>query len=44
LIGAFAGRYALYSGLALITVAVITFSPVVHRALHKFHLEERGHE
>src|SRR5262245_32501416 len=25
----FAGCYALYSGLALITVAVITFSPVV---------------
>jgi hypothetical protein len=39
----FAGCYALYSGLALITIAVITFSPVVHRALHKFHLEERGH-
>jgi len=38
----FAGCYALYSGLALITIAVITFSPVVHRALHKFHLEERG--
>jgi hypothetical protein len=39
----FAGCYALYSGLALVTIAVITFSPVVHRALHKFHLEERGH-
>jgi hypothetical protein len=40
----FAGCYALYSGLALITIAVITFSPVVHRFLHKFHLEERVHD
>jgi hypothetical protein len=38
----FAGCYALYSGLALITVAAVTFSPIVHRFLHKFHLEERG--
>jgi hypothetical protein len=35
----FAGCYALYSGLALITIAAITFSPVVRRFLHKFHLE-----
>ena len=35
----FAGCYALYSGLALITVAAITLSPVFHRFLHKFHLE-----
>jgi hypothetical protein len=35
----FAGCYALYSGLALITIAAITFSPVVHRFLHRFHLE-----
>jgi hypothetical protein len=34
----FAGCYALYSGLALITIAAITFSPVVHRFLHRFHL------
>lgn len=39
----FAGCYALYSGLALITIAAITFSPVVHRSLHKFHLEGRQH-
>lgn len=37
----FAGCYAPYSGLALITVAAVTFSPVVHRFLHKFHLEGR---
>ena len=35
----FAGCYALYSGLALIVIVGITFGPVVHRFLHKFHLE-----
>ena len=35
----FAGVYALYSGLALISFAGIMFSPVIHRFLHKFHLE-----
>src|SRR5437764_1471745 len=35
----FAGCYALYSGLALITVAAITLGPVFHRFLHRFHLE-----
>jgi len=35
----FAGCYALYSGLALIVVAGIIFAPVVHRFLHRFHLE-----
>jgi hypothetical protein len=34
----FAGTYALYSGLALIPI-VYHLSPVVHRFLHKFHLE-----
>ena len=35
----FAGCYALFSGLLLITVTGIVLAPVVHRALHKFHLE-----
>jgi hypothetical protein len=35
----FAGMYALYSGLAVILIAGITFAPIVHRFLHKFHLE-----
>jgi hypothetical protein len=35
----FAGCYAIYSGIALITVAGIIFAPVFHRFLHKFHLE-----
>ena len=37
----FAGLYALYSGLAVILAAGILFTPVVHRMLHWFHLEER---
>lgn len=39
----FAGFYALYSGLAVIFLTGILFAPVVHRALHRFHLEkEKG--
>jgi hypothetical protein len=40
----FAGFYALYSGLALILATGILFAPVVHRLLHRFHLEEKGKE
>jgi hypothetical protein len=35
----FAGIYALYSGLAVILIAGIIFGPIVHRFLHRFHLE-----
>ena len=38
----FAGCYALYSGLTLIAILGIIFAPVVHRFLHKFHLEDEG--
>ena len=38
----FAGCYALFSGLTLIAILGIIFAPVVHRALHKFHLEDEG--
>jgi hypothetical protein len=37
----FAGCYALYSGLALILIVGIILGPVVHRFLHKFHVEEQ---
>ena len=37
----FAGFYALFSGIALITVLGIIFAPVIHRFLHKFHLEDK---
>lgn len=36
----FAGFYALYSGLAVIVVAGIIFGPVIHRFLHRFHVDE----
>jgi hypothetical protein len=35
----FASFYALYSGLAIISVAGLLLAPVVHRFLHKFHLD-----
>jgi hypothetical protein len=36
----FAGCYALFSGISLIAILGIIFAPVVHRFLHKFHLED----
>jgi hypothetical protein len=36
----FAGLYALYCGLAVILVASVMFAPVVHRLIHKFHVEK----
>jgi hypothetical protein len=35
----FAGLYALYAGLILLVAVGIITAPVVHRLLHKFHLE-----
>ncbi|MER3447885.1 MAG: hypothetical protein C4291_14115 [Candidatus Dadabacteria bacterium] len=35
----FATFYALYSGVAFLTMAAVLFAPLVHRFLHKFHLE-----
>jgi len=35
----FAGLYALYSGLAVLVIAGVMFGPVVHRFLHRFHIE-----
>lgn len=36
----FAGMYALYSGLALVSTLAIVFAPIVHRFLHSFHLAD----
>jgi hypothetical protein len=36
----FAGCYALFSGIAFIGIVAIIFAPVIHRFLHKFHLED----
>lgn len=38
----FASFYALYCGLLLIVSASIMLAPVLHRFLHKFHLELDG--
>jgi hypothetical protein len=38
----FAGLYAIYSGIALIATAGFLFTPVAHRLLHRFHLEDTG--
>lgn len=38
----FASFYALFSGVAFITTVGVLFAPLVHRFLHKFHLESRG--
>jgi hypothetical protein len=35
----FAGCYAIYCGIALLSTAGIMLAPMVHRSLHRFHLE-----
>ena len=37
----FASAYALFSGLVFIAVMGIVFTPVVHRMLHRFHMDEK---
>lgn len=36
----FAGFYALFCGLILIVATAIAFTPVIHRFLHKMHVED----
>ncbi len=38
----FAGSYALFSGIVFLVVAGIFFAPVVHRAMHRFHLDDNA--
>lgn len=40
----FAGWYALYSGLALILVSGLILAPILHRLLHRFHLDTEEDE
>ena len=35
----FASFYALFSGVAFLTIVAVLFAPAVHRFLHRFHLE-----
>lgn len=36
----FAGFYALFSGLAFIIILGVIYAPIIHRFLHKFHLDK----
>jgi hypothetical protein len=36
----FAGCYALFSGVMFLTSVGVVFTPIFHRFIHKFHLEE----
>jgi hypothetical protein len=35
----FAGCYAIFSGVVFITMAAVLLAPVIHRFLHRFHLD-----
>ncbi len=37
----FASFYALYSGVAFLTTIAVFLAPVIHRFMHRFHLEEK---
>jgi len=38
----FAGCYALYSGLAVLAAVGIMAAPIIHRFLHRFHIEGKS--
>ena len=38
----FAGVFALYAGLAFIAAFAVLSAPVLHRLIHRFHVEERS--
>jgi hypothetical protein len=40
----FAGCYALFSGLAFITIVGVILAPFVHRVFHRFHLADDSDE
>lgn len=37
----FSTFYALYSGIAFLTMMAVILAPVLHRLLHKFHLDQQ---
>jgi hypothetical protein len=39
----FAGLYALFAGLVFLASGAVFLAPIVHRWLHRLHLEEAGH-
>jgi hypothetical protein len=40
----FAGLYAIYSGLTLVATAGLILAPIIHRFLHRFHIESESDE
>jgi len=38
----FASFYALFSGLVFIGLVSVLLAPFIHRAMHKFHIDEEG--
>ncbi|MFZ3088992.1 MAG: hypothetical protein WA240_00045 [Nitrospirota bacterium] len=36
----FASMYAIFSGVAFLSIVALILAPIVHRFLHKFHLED----
>ena len=36
----FATFYALYSGIAFLSLVAVLLAPVIHRAMHRFHLDD----
>ena len=40
----FATFYALYSGIAFLTMVAVLTAPLFHRLMHKFHLDEDGED
>jgi len=36
----FSSFYALYSGIAFLTISAVFFAPIIHRFLHKLHVDE----
>ena len=40
----FSSLYALYSGIAFLSITAVFFAPLIHRLLHILHVEEDGDE
>jgi hypothetical protein len=40
----FSSLYAIYSGVAFLTIAAVFFAPVIHRLLHLLHVEPNADE
>ena len=38
----FDGIYALFCGIVLLAVTAILFAPIIHRLMHRFHIEDAG--